>query len=133
MFCFVFNLVCVHLFLHVNRLPDHPYIEMLGVGMFHYRLDNMHTVDCHGVMPHVAGNVLKVLIYEKLPGTPAQNLGTVWVRVQELYDEFNIEQRLANLSLSIPSCFRYLLYVQGFVRSFICSYTCMSVCMHVSI
>ena len=87
---------------HLDHPPcNHPYMRIKGFSAHTYRLDVCHISDVHGVMGHLAGNVLKELVYDQLPSTPAINLRTVYNRIEELYKDFGIVDRVTNLTLNM--------------------------------
>ena len=77
--------------------------ELPGVSCFHVCLDVLHVLDL-GVVKHLLGSALKHLVYHQLRHArlpPAQALASIWERLVELYEEFQVPTRLSNLYLSM--------------------------------
>eukprot|EP00969_Alexandrium_andersonii_P263271 11637414-Alexandrium_andersonii.AAC.1 len=55
-----------------------------GLGVLGFVPDLMHVLHL-GCYQWALGSVLKYLVYHHMPGSPAENLGTVWKLIQEAY------------------------------------------------
>ncbi len=79
---------------------NHPIFGLVGVTPFSLALDVLHVVD-HGVSQHLFAGILHSLVYNQMEGRAADNLRTLWTRMQELYREGNISEKLSKFTLSM--------------------------------
>ena len=61
--------------------------------------DSLHVVDL-GVAKHIGGNVLYLLCYRMLPGSPLNNITQVWGEVGEIYSGQQTTSQFSHLSLN---------------------------------
>jgi hypothetical protein len=55
----------------------------------------------HGVAQHLFAGILHSLCYRQLPHDPTRNMQTIWIRMQELYKEAGIAEKLSRFSLKM--------------------------------
>ena len=63
-------------------------------------LDILHIMD-HGVAQHVFAGTLHSLVYRQLKQRPYRNMQVLWGRMQELYKEANVAEKLSKFSLKM--------------------------------
>ena len=79
----------------------HPIFGVVGVSPFSLALDVLHVLD-HGVAQHLFAGILHSLVFVQLTyGSPANNMAAVWKRMQELYHEHGITEKLSRFSLKM--------------------------------
>ena len=79
----------------------HEPLDNNGLGMHiksSYK-DSLHVVDL-GVAMHIGGNVLYLLCYQNLPGSPSDNIAQVWGEVGEIYKARLTTSQFSLLSLN---------------------------------
>ena len=80
----------------------HPVFKLPGVTSWCVCFDQLHCLDNHGVASHLVGSSLHQLIYSKVRGSQAHDeLHRLWKRMQELYNELGVAERLTNLTLAM--------------------------------
>ena len=71
-----------------------------GVSAFSAAQDQLHCVEQGPVLHHLGG-ILKRLCYEFMPGTPQQNLDSIWEAINVIYRKLGTPTRCSNLRLSM--------------------------------
>jgi len=80
----------------------HPMFKLPGVTSWCVCFDQLHCLDNKGVASHLVGSSLHQLIYSRVRGKEAhEELARLWRRMQELYTDLGVEERLTNLTLAM--------------------------------
>ena len=82
---------------------EHRLFSLPGVTSWCVCYDILHNLDTHGLASHMIGSMLHQLIREApdiTAGKAASTLSRIWVRIQELYDDMDVRERLTHLHLS---------------------------------
>jgi hypothetical protein len=84
------------------RLSSHAWFSLPGMSLFSVSLDVLHVLD-QGVATHLAGSILKDIIFTDLKSLPRpQALAQIWTSIHEhLYPALGVTSRLNNLTLSM--------------------------------
>ena len=84
-----------------NSTSDHVLFSV-GMTVFNVMIDVLHTWD-QGCWSHLAGSVLKELVYGRSTGngSPAEKLSQVWQQITYYYRLMESRNRLANLTLGM--------------------------------
>ena len=75
---------------------NHPIFKLTGVTIFNVMFDSLHILDCDGVTCHMIANTLFSLVYRELGGSRQGALDTVWHRIQEVYGDLNVSEKLGH-------------------------------------
>jgi hypothetical protein len=86
--------------LKLNPPSDHPIFKIPGMNPLMLALDILHIMD-HGVAQHVFAGTLHSLVYRQLKQRPYRNMQVLWGRMQELYKEANVAEKLSKFSLKM--------------------------------
>ena len=81
----------------------HPIFQVPGVSSWSVCFDMLHCLDCNGVGSLLVASCLHQLLFEAGGGAARANqkLVLLWRRVQELYKEFDVKERLSHLHLNM--------------------------------
>ena len=79
---------------------NHPIFKLTGVTIFNVMFDSLHILDCDGVTCHMIANTLFSLVYRELGGSRQGALDTVWHRIQELYGDLNVFEKIGAMKLA---------------------------------
>ena len=103
--CFAYNFLPTNNWVYrttadelLSPISDHPLWKIKGVSSFSAAQDELHCLEL-GPLLHFLGGVLKKLIFERMSGSPDDNLNRIWERIQELYNELGSTTRLTNLQM----------------------------------
>ena len=77
-----------------------------GLHIHHCPGDAMHICDCKGVSSHLLGSALWQLALERprhIQGSQEERVRLLWVEIQRIYREQNVENRIFKLSKEMLS------------------------------
>ena len=87
-----------------QRMSDHVFFQIPGVTSFSVFHDALHVIFTNGILSHLFGSFLHTLCFDGkgvqlVP--PAHRLSLIVQRVQELYKQMGIQNRIGGLQLSM--------------------------------
>lgn len=90
----------------LDSQPTHQFFEIPGASTLMVAHDLLHVLWCKGVLSHLLGSSLHVWLWpdknrRQRPTTPAQDLAKLFLRIQELYKQFDAGTRLTNLRIAM--------------------------------
>ena len=84
----------------IDNPNDHLVYKIWGLTPMALALDALHILDL-GVFGHVVANVCHTIVFDGAPGNRHEKMAELSRRLQELYEQYNITNRVQKFGLKI--------------------------------